>query len=411
MSKNYGCSQNMERMAEAVPDTNDQSYQHFLSKSPWDEDKVTEQIAHDANDLIGGDKDTCLLIDESGFPKKGTKSVGVSRQYCGELGKVENCQVGVFAVLACREIYIPIDYRLYIPKSWIEDEDRCMSVGIPEEFIEYNRKQDLALQMVIMAQARGVRYGWIGCDAFYGKDPGFLRFLNDMNEIFMADVNKDQMIYLEDPNPYIPAAKSNRGRKPIRYKSKAIPIRVDQYAKQQPKKAWQKKIVRDTTKGKLKVKVLHRRVWLWDGKEAKAHLWHLIIRKDVDNTGMKYSLSNAAPNEPVKRLLFMQGQRYLVERVFEDGKNQCGMGDYQARGWRSWHHHMAMVSMAMLFMAEQRVKNAEDYPLLSSTDIVELLSYYLPNRKATEEEIFLQLEERHRRRKKAIESAHGTLWL
>jgi SRSO17 transposase len=396
----------MERMAESVPDTNDQSYQHFLSKSPWDEDQVTEQTAHDADDLIGGDKDTCLLIDESGFPKKGNKSAGVSRQYCGELGKVENCQVGVFAVLACRDIYIPIDYRLYIQKSWVKDKERCLSAGIPEEFIEYKRKQDLALQMVIMAQARGVRYGWIGCDAFYGKDSKFLRFLNDMNEIFMADVNKNQPIYLEDPRPYIPAPEATRGRKPTRFKSKASSIRVDQFVKQQPRKAWQKKTIRDTTKGKLKVKVLHHRIWVWDGKETKAHLWHLIIRKDIGTDEIKYSLSNAAPNTPLKRLLFMQGQRYLVERVFEDGKNQCGMGDYQARGWRSWHHHMAMVSMAMLFMAEQRVKNNEDFPLLSSTDVVEILSYYLPNRKATEEEVFRQLEVRHKRRKSAIESAY-----
>ena len=111
----------MERMAEAIPESNDQSFQHFLSKSPWDEGPVIDQVCHDANQLIGGKNDSCLLIDETGIPKKGTKSVGVARQYCGQLGKVENCQVGVFGVLGFKEYGTPIDFRLFLPKRWIND--------------------------------------------------------------------------------------------------------------------------------------------------------------------------------------------------------------------------------------------------------------------------------------------------
>ena len=163
----------MERMAEVVPHSDDQSLQHFLTNSPWDEGPVIDQVAHDADRLIGGKPDSCLLIDETSHPKKGTKSVGVARQWCGERGKVENCQVGVFAVLACKEHHVPIDYRLFLPKSWINNKQRCIDASIPEEAIKFHRKHDLALQMIISARERGVQFNWIGCDSLYVKTPHF----------------------------------------------------------------------------------------------------------------------------------------------------------------------------------------------------------------------------------------------
>ena len=397
---------NMERMAEVVPDSNDQAFQHFLSKSPWDENNLMDQVAHDANGLIGGHKESCLIIDESSIPKKGSKSVGVDRQYCGERGKVDNCQVGVFAALGYQKYVIPVDCRLYLPRSWAEDRLRCQAAGVPDDFIEYQRKQDLALQIIIAARGRGLCYGWIGCDGFYGEDGSFLRYLDDMGETFVADVHRDQRIYLTDPKPYVPEPRSKRGRKPIRLKSVNAPVRVDSWVFKQPAKAWKRVHLRKTSKGKLKVDILYRRIFLWDGDEAKPHCWHLIVRRDIDGKKIKYSLSNASVNTPLERLAYMQCQRYLIERVFEEGKNQCGMGDYQARGWRSWHHHMAMVILAMLFMAETRYNNKSFYPLLSGADVVAVLKEILPRRTVSKEEIFRQLEERHRRRQVAIDSAY-----
>jgi len=206
---------NMERIAEVVPNSNDQSFQHFLSNSPWDEDAVIEKVAIESNKAIGSKADSFLIIGETGIPKKGTKSVGVARQYCGELGKVENCQVGVFLTLGYREHVVPIDCRSYLPKSWAEDEGRCLATGVPEDFIEFHRKQDLALQMVIAARARGIGYSWIGCDGFYGENPSLLRFLDDLHEVFMADVYKDQRVYLEDPKPRMfPKPNRRRGASP-----------------------------------------------------------------------------------------------------------------------------------------------------------------------------------------------------
>jgi SRSO17 transposase len=397
---------NMERMAEAVPHSDDQVLQHFLTNSGWNDQLVIDQLAQEANPLIGGKKDSCLIIDESGIPKKGTKSVGVTRQWCGQLGKVENCQVGVYSVLGFQNHAAPIGNRLYLPEAWVNDEKRCIEAGIPREHIEFHRKHDLALQLVIQARLQGVAFGWVGADALYGEDPSFLRSLDQMHEIFMVDVHKDQRIYLEDPDPIVPPPKSNKGRKPSKLKAQTTAIRVDKWAAQQPQESWQRIHVRDTTKGKLLVDILHKRLWLWDGEEPQAHCWHLIVRREVKNKKTKYSLSNASEDTKLRRLAFMQAQRYWIERIFQDAKNQCGFGEYQARKWRSWHHHMAMVMMAMLFMLEQRLLHKKQYPLLSCFDIVSILSFILPHRAINKQELIRQLEVRHERRRSAIESAY-----
>jgi len=396
----------MERMAEAVPDSDDQVFQHFLTNSPWDDQAVVDQVADDGNRLIGGKNNSCLIIDETGFPKKGDKSVGVGRQHCGQLGKNENCQTGVFTVLGFNEHAVPIGNRLYLPKSWTNDKQRCIEAGIPQEHIEFNRKHDLALQLVIQARIQGVEFQWVGADSLYGEDPGFLRTLDQMHEIFMVDVHKNQHIYLEDPKPAVPPPKSGRGRKPTKLKAQTPSIRIDKWAEQQLDDRWQKVIVRDTTKGKLLVYILHQRVWLWDGEESKANCWHLIARREVDSKKIKFSLCNAPSPTSIKRLAFMQAQRYWIERIFQDAKNQCGMGEYQARKWRSWHHHMAMVMMVMLFMVEQRLLYKDQYPLLSCFDIAVLLCFLLPHRAITLEEVIRQMEVRHKRRRDSIESAY-----
>jgi len=396
----------MERMAEAVPHSDDQALQHFLTNSRWNDQLVIDQIAQDANQLIGGKEDSCLIIDETGCPKKGNKSVGVARQWCGQLGKVENCQVGVFSVLGFQEYAVPIGDRLFLTEAWVNDEKRCLEAGVPQENIEFHRKHDLALQLVIQARLQGVQFAWVGADSLYGEDPCFLRSLDQMHEIFMVDVHKDQRIYLEDPDPLVPPPKSEKGRKPSKLKAHTIPLRVDKWAAQQPDKDWQRIHVRDTTKGKLLVDILHKRVWLWDGEESQANCWHLVIRREVKAKKIKSSLCNAPEATPLKRLAFMQAQRYWIERTFQDAKNECGLGEYQARKWRSWHHHMAMVMMAMLFMAEQKLLYRKQYPLLSCFDIVSILSFFLPHRAITAEEVFRQLQVRHQRRRAAIESAY-----
>jgi SRSO17 transposase len=396
----------MERMAEAVPDCDDQALQHFLTNSPWEDQRVVEQVTHDANSLLGGHADSCLIIDESGMPKKGKKSVGVSRQWCGQLGKTDNCQVGVYSILCRGEHAVPIGFRLFLPQCWIDDEERCKSAGIPDEFIEFQSKPEHAVQLVIEARGNGADFEWVSTDALYGNTPSFTRMLDRLHETFMVDVSKSQRIYLEDPDPTVPPAKSEKGRRPSKLKARCAPIRVDKWIEQQPESKWKRTRVRDATKGKLWVDVIHHRVWLWDGEEPQANCWHLIVRRDIGTTDFKYSLSNAPAETSYKRLAYMQAQRYWVERNFQDAKNQCGMGEYQARKWQSWHHHMAMVMMAMLFMVEQRIFFKDAYPLLSCFDIVCILNFLLPQRAVTLEEVIRQMEVRHERRWASIMSAY-----
>jgi SRSO17 transposase len=397
---------NMERMEEHVVGADDQALQYMLTEAQWDSKAVMDQVAQEANQLLGGGG-SFLLLDESGFEKKGEHSVGVARQWNGRLGKVDNCQVGVFAALGRDARATLIDYRLYLPASWSEDTPRCKKAGIPESSRQFKTKSELALEMVKHQRQQGIQFAWVGADGGYGKEPAFLRGLDDRNETFVVDVHKDQLIYLEDPQPVIPQKQNHtRARKASRYQAQTQAVRVDDWKEAQPEEAWQRHKLRDSTKGELTVEILHQRVWLWDKNEANAHHWHLIVRREPNSPETcKYTLSNAPAETGTHQLAQMQGQRYWIERAFKDGKSESGMADYQARKWNSWHHHMALVAMAMLFMVAERELHREEIPLLSCNDIETLLRTFLPRRDIDPDEIVRQMEKRHRRRQASIDNA------
>jgi SRSO17 transposase len=198
-------------MAAVVEDGCEQQFQHFISNAPWRHEPVIDQIGRDADRLLGGKPDSALIIDESSFVKQGGRSVGVARQWCGRLGggsqgsvhaserkaaggKVDNCQVAVFAVLTDGARHTPVDLRLYLPQRWIDDPARCDRAEIPTEARQMRAKTALALEMVRAARARGMRFDWVGVDGGYGKEPAFLRALDDMGETFVADVHSDQRV-------------------------------------------------------------------------------------------------------------------------------------------------------------------------------------------------------------------------
>jgi len=399
---------NVERMTEVVPDTEYQSLQHFTSHSPWDHRPVMDQVARDCDRLLGGGLDAGLIIDETGNPKKGKMSVGVARQWCGRLGKVDNCQVGVFAALVHGSSATLIDERLYLPKEWTDDRLRCNRAGVPDD-IEFKTKSQLALDIVRHARFQGIRYAWVGVDGGYGKEPQFLTTLDDEGEMFVADVHKDQSIYLEDPAPYIPQRRTPKGRAPSRHKTDAPKMTVADWAASQPEEAWRSITVRDSSKGRLVVDILTKRVWVWlDKKKQTVHQWHVVVRREVcARDTIKYSLSNAPAETSLERLFFMQGQRYFVERCFQDAKGSAGLDHYQIRGWRAWHHHMAMVMMSMLFMLETRLEQKESYTLLSCPDIATLLAHFLPRRDVNPTEVLRQMEVRHKQRQASIDSAYA----
>jgi hypothetical protein len=164
--------------------------------------------------------------------------------------------------------------------------------------------------------------------------------------------------------------------------------------------------LRDSTKGEIEVETVHRRVWVWDGKTQRVDQWWLVAQRDAAGD-YKYALSNAADTADWKEIARQVGQRYWIERGFENAKGQVGMSDYQARGWVSWHHHMAMVMMAMLFLVEERQEQQPALPLMSCTDVVELLCWALPNRKVSAQELLRQMRLRHEKRQASIDSAYA----
>ena len=400
-----GSRKNMDRMAEVVPDSKSRNLQQFLTHSKWNHREVIDHVAHDADRLLGDSRQACLLIDESGFAKQGRGSVGVSRQWLGRLGKVDNGQVAVFGALGNGQFATPIDVRLYLPEEWAEDPQRCERAGVPEDERQFRTKTELGLEIVRHARENNLCFGWVGADAGYGKGPGFCTALDEMGEAFVVDVHSDFHVYLQDPQPYLPEKANNRGRPFIKYQTDQESIEVRDVLSSVPAQRWKTVTLRKTTRGVLKVRICRMTVYVWDGKSEKAKCWTLIVTKSLGaNPDTKISLTNVSKHTTLRRLGWMQRQRYWIERVFEDSKSECGMADYQVRKWSAWHHHMALVMMAMLFMLTERIHHKATYPMLSCSDIEQLLSRFLPRRDVTKEEIIYQLEKRHRHRKKAIES-------
>jgi len=368
----------MLQISDAVPHTDEQALQHFISNSRWDERAVLNKIARDANELLGGSEDSFLLIDESGFPKKGRESVGVARQWCGRLGKVDNCQSAVFAALGRDSVATLIDTALFLPQEWTSDRARMKKAGVPREAQRFRTKHELALDLIERALSNGVRFSWVGFDGFYGANGQLLRMLDATGLTFMADVHRDQYVWEVDPTT----------------DENAKPLRVDAWAEKQGSAARKRVLMRDGTKGPMYVEILHGRVWSYQRGDDRPYLWHLIVTRQPNR--LKFSLSNAAPQTTSERLVYMQGQRYFIERALQDSKQQAGLSEYQVRGWRGWHHHTALVMLAMLFITQERLIDPDT--ILTAADVRMMLVCLLPKRDRTEDDFLDLLKRRLARR-------------
>ena len=393
---------NMLRMSE-VNAVDHQAMQHMLSEGAIDWDGFCDQIAQETDAVLGSSQ-SVLVIDESAFAKKGASSAGVARQWNGRLGKVDNCQVGVFATLCRGELASLLDARLYLPKAWADDAARCRKAAIPAEARDYRSKTDLALAMVETAISRRIRFGYVGVDGGYGKESAFLRGLDRLGCRFVADVHCDQTIYLENPDPKVPLW-SGRGKRPLHLKAQSAPVRVDQWAADQAPAAWQRLTLRGGEKGQLVAEYLHARVWVWDGTETQARCWHLLVRREVGASEIShYCLSNAPAHVPWPELARVQAQRYFIEHSFREAKSECGLADYQVRRWDAWHHHMALVMLGTLFLVKQKSEGRNQWPMLSFNDLVTALAHLLPRRQLTAEDLAAIITKRHRLRQQAKES-------
>ena len=395
---------NMERMAEDVPDIDYQSMQQFISDSPWDYREVMNKVAIETGHLFGGSGEIGLILDESYFQKSGNSSVGVARQWNGRLGKKENSQVAVFAALASGDRSCLIDAEFYLPKKWTEDPERMRTVRVPEERFEHKTKLDLAKVIVRRQLGLGIRFDYVGADGLYGQSGVFCRWLDDAGMQFMLHVHCDQHIYLEDPKPFVPAGEPGRGRNPSKLKTDMKPVRVDTFVSGLKDNDWEDLVTRETTRGPLAIHAYSRTVWVWDGEEKKARKWTLFVRRDFGSDDIKFVLSNDGGELSTIALAQREMQRYRIERSFEDAKQEVSMGDYQTRGWIAWHHHMALVMMAMLFITKTRMIHSDDTPLMSFSDIRAMLAFFLPKKRMTKKEVLSQMTARHKERERVIKS-------
>ena len=393
----------MLHMAEVVPEADARNLQQFLTHSKWEARAVMDQVAQEANRVLGHPREACLLLDESGFAKQGKKSVGVARQWLGRLGKVDNGQVGVFGVLCRGERAALVDTRLYLPKEWTEDPQRCAAAGVPASERIFRTKDELAVEIITHARQEGLQFGWVGADAGYGKSPETFYRLTELKETFVIDVPSDFSVYLESFQPERPEA-GQPGRPRARYRTQEPKQEVRQLKGLTQAAGWAKVRVRETTRGALTLRAWRRVVYVWEATRAEPLRLTLLVTENLDGTERKYTLSNAPEKTSLRRLVFQQRQRYWVERVFEDGKGTCGLADYQVQKWSGWHHHMALVMLAMHFMLTERLAQHETTPLLSCADIEVLLAHFLPRRDVDEAEVFRQMERRHRLRKRAMQS-------
>ncbi len=390
-------------MNETVADSRYQSLHHMLSASTWDRGEVRQQLIRDANACFG--HASALVIDESACGKKGDKSAGVERQWNGRLGKVENSQVGVFAALTREGVSALVEGELFVPEKWFADRARCAEAGIPATQ-EFRTKGEMALDMVWRLRREGLHFSCVVLDGGYGHLPWLLRALADEGEVFLAEVHSDQTIYLTNPQPAVPARLSGKGKAPSRLDSDVPPMTVAAWAAAQPALAWERLSVREGEKGFVVADYLTHRVWLWDGEERKARCWHLLVRRELDGTTLKFCLSNAKPNVSLKRLAAMQAARHFVERGFEDAKGACGMADYQVRGFHAWHHHMALVMVALMFLAKERFALRDTADLLSCNDLVDILRHKLPSKIENDDDLVAMIEARHQRRRAAMLHAY-----
>ena len=410
---------NMERMEEEVIDSEYRAYQHFISNSKWDYQELISRISLDVSNILNENKKksgvpTGYIIDESSHLKKGKESVGVANQYAGVAGKIDNCQVAVYSSLVNETKATIINEKLFLPKSWTSSKQRCDKAKIPAQNRVYKTKPELALEMIDEDIERGVEFDWIGGDGLYGHNYQLTKGLDERGKLYVLDVHKDELVFLEEPNIFMPEKKEGRGRTPKNLKAGGKQCRLDQYSISLQETDWVKVKVRKTAKGWLKLKVHVVDVWVWNGQEEQARRRTLVITKTKDKKSkIKYSFSNGKPNEHTsKEYAYFQAQRYWVERTFDDCKNELGMSDYQIRKWIGWHHHQSLVMLAAVFLLKEKIKREQEFPLMSVRDARILVICEMFGTKEHYNKRLEQMKIRHEKRQKDIDRyyRYDELW-
>lgn len=319
--------------------------QHFIGESNWDHDPLMMELARQVGDELGRD-DAVLVFDPSGFPKKGTESVGVQRQWCGRLGKVENCQVGIYMGYVSAEEHTLVDVRLYISKSWAKDRKRRKKCKVPKN-IRYKTRHQLALDMLDQ-KGHLLPHAWIAGDDEMGRSSAFRRKLRDKKEQYLLAVPSNTLVRDLDTNPPV---YGGRGAKP-----KTPFVRVDKWRMAISKDAWETIDVRDGEKGPLQVKIAKCRVQAKTDRRRVGPEEILVVirsRDESDKIKHDYYLSNAAAATELKEFARAAKAEHRIEECIQRGKSEAGLGDYQVRSWPGWHHHQTLSLITAWFLVTE----------------------------------------------------------
>lgn len=330
--------------------------QWFIGVSPWDDAPLRDELVRQVGEQLG-ESDGVIVFDPSAFPKSGSESVGVARQWCGRLGKVDNCQVGIYMGYASSREHALVDMRLYLPEEWTKDRKRCKKAGIPKE-IRYRTRHQLCLEM-LEKHGDKLPHSWIAGDDEMGRPYWFRRRLNELAERYLLAVPSNTLVrdlYI-DPHEH-----SGSGRRP-----KRPWIRVDQWTQSLDAKDWTVLDVRDGSKGPLVVEAVKRQVVARTDKGGEGHDEVLVVIRYKDRDDRRvvktdYHLSNVTFDVPLSEMVRAAKAEHRVEECIQRSKSEAGLADYEVRTWRGWHHHQTLSLIATWFLVTETRQEKKIHP-------------------------------------------------
>lgn len=346
-----------------------QSLHHFVADASWSDEQMLLRVCQWVVPLMDFTGGGWWIIDDTGFPKQGRHSVGVARQYCGILGKQDNCQVAVSVSLACEAASVPVAWQLYLPKEWADDSVRRDKAGVPEA-LQFATKAQIALRQIEHLLDQGAPRHCVLADAGYGVDTAFRERLSELGLRYVAGVSGSVTVWPCGREPLQPLAYSGRGRVPkrLRLGGAALPQHHPQSIKalalELEPKHWHTVTWREGTNAKLRSRFARVRVRPAHRDNLRGEVrppeWLLIEWPKGDAEPLKYWLSTLPEDTPLQRMVFEAKMRWRIERDYQDLKQDLGLGHYEGRGWRGFHHHASLSIAAYGFLLAQRLTHPDE---------------------------------------------------
>lgn len=339
-----------------------QSLHHFVAQSGWSDAAVNDRVCQWVVPKMDISEGVYWIVDDTALPKKGKHSVGVARQYCGQLGKQENCQVAVSVSLATGSASLPIAWRLYLPKRWAHDAVRRTEAGVPEDIV-FATKPQIALSQLRWACERDVPRGTVLADAGYGNDHAFREGLDELGLAYIVGVQSSTGVWAPGVAPLAPKPHRGRGRGPTRqrYAPGHEPVSVEVLALGLEARAWRKVTWREGTNEVLQSRFATVRVRAAHRDHLRSTLreeqWLLVEWPESEPAPTKYWLSTLPASSSRKALVHAVKMRWRIERDYQELKQELGLSHYEGRGWRGFHHHAALCIAAYGFLVAQRLSH------------------------------------------------------